>query len=156
MNKLIYGLILSALIVCAVTFAAHPASAKSPPVYTGIFSSQAVSGYDTVAYFADGKAVEGKEEFKTEYNGATWLFSSAKNLASFKSNPEKYAPQYGGYCAYAVGAKNSLVSADPQAWKIVDGKLYLNYDKDIQKDWEKDIPGFIKSGDQNWIGLSKQ
>ncbi len=122
-------------------------------IYTSLFSSNAVSGYDTVAYFTQGKPVKGSKKFKTSYKGANWLFSSAENLAKFKQSPDKYAPQYGGFCAWAVAAKNDRASGDPKRWNIVDGKLYLNYDKEIQGKWQKDIPGFIATGDKNWPGL---
>jgi YHS domain-containing protein len=130
--------------------------AAETPVYTGTFSDQAVSGYDTVAYFKEGKPVKGSDKFVTDYKGAKWLFSNPENLAAFKAAPEKFAPQYGGYCSYAVGEKNTLASADPEAWKIIDGKLYLNYDKDIQALWQKDTAGFIKKADANWPKLSQQ
>lgn len=123
-------------------------------VYTGLFSSKAVSGYDTVAYFTEGKPVKGSEEFSSKHNGATWLFSSAENKEKFDKNPSAYAPQYGGYCAWAV-AQGSTASSDPNQWAIVDGKLYLNYDKSIKDKWDKDREGFIKSGDQNWPDVVK-
>ncbi|MBY0356331.1 MAG: YHS domain-containing protein [Rickettsiales bacterium] len=135
-------------------FLISPAQAADV-IYTGTFSDKAVSGYDTVAYFTDGKPVKGSDKFSTKYKGAVWQFASQAHLDAFKAAPEKYAPQYGGYCAYAIAAKNSLVSSDPEAWKIVDGKLYLNYDKDIQAEWVMDIPGYIKKGDANWPGLNK-
>ena len=141
-------------LIAVVMLKASPASAAAP-IYTGTFSSQAVSGYDTVAYFTEGKPVKGNPEFKTEYKGAEWRFASQANLDAFKANPDKYAPQYGGYCAYAVGAKNALVSADPEAWSIVNDKLYLNYDKDIQQTWVKDQANYIRKGDANWPGLVK-
>ncbi|MGB1239671.1 MAG: YHS domain-containing (seleno)protein, partial [Pseudomonadales bacterium] len=104
-------------------------------IYTSFFSSNAVSGYDTVSYFTEGKPLKGKKNFSTKYKKATWLFSSQENLDLFKANPEKYAPQYGGFCAWAVAAKNDRASGDPLRWNIVDGKLYLNYDKAIQDKW---------------------
>ena len=131
-----------------VPAALSPAFAKDP-VYTGTFSSLAVSGYDPVAYFTDGKPVEGDGNHEYEWNGATWRFSSAENLNSFKADPQAYAPQYGGYCAWAV-AQGYTASSDPQAWRIVDGKLYLNYSKGVQQNWVKDIPGNIDKADANW------
>jgi YHS domain-containing protein len=132
--------------------AAVPASAREAEVYTGTFSSLAVGGYDTVAYFKAGKPVQGTAQFTTEYKGATWRFASADNLAAFKANPTAFAPQYGGYCAWAV-SQNYTASGDPNYWKIVNGKLYLNYDKSVQATWEKDIPGFIAKADKNWPGV---
>ena len=97
--------------------------------------------------------LKAKSKFTTEYKEADWYFSSAENLATFKQNPAKYAPQYGGFCAWAVAEKNNRASGDPLRWNIVDGKLYLNYDKSIQNKWQKDIPGFIKVADVNWPSL---
>lgn len=125
-----------------------PAIAKDP-VSTGTFSSLAVSGYDPVAYFAQGKPVEGSSEHEYEWNGATWRFSSAANMEEFKSDPEAWAPQYGGYCAWAV-SQGYTASSDPEAWRIVDGKLYLNYSKSVQRTWEQDIPGNIAKANANW------
>lgn len=130
-------------------------AAPTGPIYTGLFSDKAVGGYDPVAYFSDGKPTRGKAEFSYKYGGANWFFESREHLDSFKAQPEKYAPQYGGYCAYAA-AKNDLVSADPEAWKIVDGKLYLNYSKDVQKKWEANQADFITKADSNWPALARK
>ena len=105
-------------------------------------SGVAVRGYDTVAYFTQGKPTEGKEAFETEWRGAKWRFASQKHLDLFVTNPDKYAPQYGGYCAYGVAIGN-LVKIEPDLWDIIDGKLYLNYDEDLQEKWRVDIPGHI-------------
>jgi len=129
-----------------------PAFAKSADIYTGYFSSLAAGGYDPVAYFKAGKPVEGKAQFTTEYKGATWRFSSEENLNAFKADPAAFAPQYGGYCAWAV-AQGYTASGDPNVWTIVNNKLYLNYDKSVQAKWEKDIPGFIAKADKNWPGV---
>ncbi len=125
-----------------------PASAKDP-VYTSTFSSVAVSGYDAVAYFKDGKPVEGSSDYEFEWNGATWRFANASNLEAFRKDPAAYAPQYGGYCAWAV-SQGYTASTDPTAWRIVDGKLYLNYSHSVQRRWEQDIAGNIVKGDGNW------
>ncbi|RDL45628.1 YHS domain protein [Marinomonas piezotolerans] len=122
-------------------------------IYTGFFSNKALNGYDTVAYFTDNKPIKGDEKYVTEYKGANWYFSSAEHLSMFKENPEKYAPQYGGYCAWAVAAKSDFASGDPNQWSLIDGKLYLNYNADVKADWDKDPQGFIKKGDQNWPKL---
>jgi len=124
-------------------------SARSAEVYTGLFSSLGAGGYDVVAYFKDGKAVEGKSEFTTDYKGAKWRFASKADLDQFRVNPAAYAPQYGGYCAWAV-AHGYTASGDPTVWRVVNGKLYLNYDRDAQMQWEKNIPNYIASGDRNW------
>ena len=128
---------------------ASPAAAKEDPVYTPTFSRLAVGGYDPVAYFTEGKPVEGRSDYELEWNGATWRFSSAENLSAFKADPEAYAPRYGGYCAWAV-SQGYTASADPTAWRVVDNKLYLNYSHDIQRRWEQDIPGNIVKADANW------
>ena len=125
-------------------------------IYTGYFSSKALSGYDTVAYFTDHKPVEGSAEFMTEYKGADWYFASQMHLDMFKAEPEKYAPQYGGYCAWAVSAKNDFASADPHKWALVDGKLYLNYDEDIKKKWDMDPAFHIKQAEANWPAMINQ
>lgn len=134
------------LAAIAMPAAAHAAEA---PVYTGTFNNVAVSGYDTVAYFTQGKPVKGSTSFQTSYKGAEWRFASAQNLAKFKSNPAAFAPQYGGYCAWAV-SQGYTASGDPTVWKVVNNKLYLNYNQEIGVKWSKNIPGFIKAGDANW------
>ncbi len=127
----------------------HAAVEAKDPVYTGTLSDLAVSGYDPVAYFKAGKPVEGRGDLELEWNGATWRFSSAENLAVFQQTPEAYAPQYGGYCAWAV-SQGYTASTVPEAWRVVDGKLYLNYSKSVQRRWEGDVPGNIRKADDNW------
>lgn len=139
-------LILSAALVSGAVL--QGAAAKEP-VYTSTFSNLALSGYDPVGYFSEGKPVEGKSGFQLEWQGAIWRFSSQENLEAFRNDPAAYAPQYGGYCAWAV-SQGYTASADPTAWRIVDGKLYLNYSAGIQERWEKDIAGHIKNADANW------
>ena len=139
---------LSVFLIGLLALTAGPANATAP-IYTGYFSNLAVSGYDTVAYFTEGKPVKGKSSFTAKYMGAVWQFSSEENKALFEANPAKYAPQYGGYCAWAV-AQGYTASGDPKQWKIVGGKLYLNYDAEVQRRWEKDISGHITSANTNW------
>jgi len=114
----------------------------------------AIKGYDPVAYFKQGAPTKGSTQFTRQWMGATWLFSSVENRDLFATNPEQYAPQYGGYCAYAV-SEGHTASIDPEAWKIVDGKLYLNYSKGVQKKWLGDTTGRIQRGDKNWPTLHK-
>jgi len=114
----------------------------------------AIRGYDPVAYFKQGRPVKGAAQFSHSWSNATWWFSSAENRDLFKANPAQYAPQFGGYCAWAV-SKGYTADTDPDAWKIVDGKLYLNYSKDVQKKWEADIPARIREGEKNWPTLHK-
>lgn len=129
------------------------ASAQKSPVY--VTNDGAIRGYDPVAYFKNGEPVKGSESFTFEWEGAEWLFSSQENLEAFKAEPEKYAPQFGGYCAYAVGNGYTYESS-PKAWRIVDGKLYLNYSKGIQKKWEADRDALIKKAEENWPGVVKE
>ena len=112
----------------------------------------AVHGYDVVAYFSESKPVKGDAKFAVNHANATYRFASQANLDTFKANPAKYEPAYGGYCAFgvSVGAK---FDADPTLWKIVDGRLYLNIDPGIQANWVKDIPGNIKKAEVNWVGI---
>ena len=139
-----------ALLAAALVLGASlPAQAKSAQVYTGWLSSAAAGGYDPVVYFTEGKPVTGNSAITYQWKGATWRFTSEKNRDLFKARPEAYAPQYGGYCAWAV-AQGYTAKGDPNHWKIVDGKLYLNYDASVQKNWEKDIPGHISSANRNW------
>lgn len=128
--------------------AAAPAAAAEPAVFAD-WRGRAIRGYDPVAYFTEGRPVEGSKDFTHEWMGATWYFASAANRDAFAAEPERYAPQYGGYCAFAV-ANGSTASIDPEAWRIVDGKLYLNYSKSVFAKWLKDIPGYISKADANW------
>ena len=123
----------------------------SDPPRTGI----AIRGYDTVAYFTDGKPVPGRDEFTTEWRGAKWKFASQDHLDKFKAEPEKYAPQYGGYCAYGV-AQDHVVKIEPDQFAVIGGKLYLNYDADVSKKWRADPAGFIKQADAKFPALIKQ
>lgn len=111
-----------------------------------------VSGYDPVSYFEDGKPMMGTGWNVAEFEGVTYSFSSKKNKKLFMTNPKKYVPAYGGYCAYGVAVKKKFV-ADPQVWKIVNGSLYLNLDKSIQDKWAEDIDGYIKKGNRNWVKI---
>lgn len=136
------------LIAVALLFG--PASAQAGGVVNAsFFKGVAIKGYDPVAYFTDGKPVEGSSDYQYEWMGAKWRFASKANLDAFAANPEKYAPQYGGYCAYAV-SQGGTADIDPESWKIVDGKLYLNLSAKVKAIWEKDIPGYIAKADANW------
>jgi YHS domain-containing protein len=126
-----------------------PALAAKSAIYTGFLSKLAVGGYDPVAYFSENRPVEGSDKYEFAYKGATWRFASHENLVKFRANPASYAPQYGGYCAWAV-SQGYTAKGDPQYWRIVDGKLYLNYDGSVQARWERDIPEFIKKANANW------
>ncbi len=122
---------------------------------TTTFGNLAVDGYDVVAYHTEHKAVKGQREFRETWQGAVWQFASAAHQKQFAANPARYAPQYGGYCAYAVGAKNELVDVDPEAFTLVGDKLYLNYSKKVQALWEAERAHYIEAGDRNWPALNK-
>jgi YHS domain-containing protein len=113
----------------------------------------ALRGYDAVAYFSDKKPVKGLAEHKADYKGSTFHFASKANRDAFVADPTKYAPQYGGFCAFGMSG-GYKAATDPAAFTIVDGKLYLNYNRDIQKQWSADIPGFVVKADKNWPVVS--
>lgn len=142
-RRFFLGLMLLAISATAV--------AAKDPVYSA-FLGGAISGYDPVAYFTQGKPVKGLSEYALAYRGATWKFSSAENRSQFKRTPEKYAPQYGGYCAYAV-SRGYTASTDPEAWTIVDGKLYLNYSLGVRDKWGQEQVENIRKADGHWPGV---
>ena len=115
----------------------------------------AIKGYDPVAYFEEGEAVEGTDEFEHEWQGATWRFSSATHRDLFAADPEKYSPQYGGYCAYAV-SQGSAADIDPHAWTVVEGRLYLNLNRQVQRIWSQDISGNIQKADTLWPAVLRR
>ena len=143
--------LLAFALLAGATLAPLPAGADGV-VNSSFLGGVAIEGTDPVAYFTDGKPVEGSSEFEHEWMGATWRFASAEHRDRFAAEPEKYAPQYGGYCAWAV-AQGYTAKIDPEAWKVVDGKLYLNYSKDVQAQWQSDVPGNIAKGDANWPAI---
>ena len=110
----------------------------------------AIKGYDTVAYFQAGKALKGSESFTFQWHNLTWYFLTKENRDQFVANPEKYAPQYDGYCAWAMTESRKAVT-DPEVWKIVNGKLYLNCSMAAYEKWSRDIPGNIIKADRNWL-----
>lgn len=122
-----------ALTLVFMLFLGNAANAASP-IYTGKFSNTAVGGYDTTTYYSGEQPTKGSKKFSTKYKGANWHFANQANLEKFQANPEKYAPQYGGYCAWAV-AHDNLVKGDPKVYHIQNGKLYLNYNKSVAKRW---------------------
>jgi len=132
------------LISTLFTFSAF---AADDAVSTGFFNNVAIDGYDTVAYFTEGKPVEGSDKFETIWRDATWKFSSQENLDLFKQAPTKYAAQYGGYCAWAM-SDGKTAGIDPEVWHIEDGKLYLNYNTSVQKEWFLNLKNDITSADK--------
>ena len=130
-------------------FAVEPALGAEPEIFTGLVAGTAVGGYDTVAYHTQSMPVQGSADFTYQWRGAEWRFASRENLEAFRANPEAYAPQFGGYCAYGV-AQGYAVKGEPEVWKVVDGKLYLNYDERVQRSWESDISGYIAEAGARW------
>ena len=142
--------VLTALFITGLLVPAGTALALDPVFST--YLGGAIRGYDPVAYHTEGKPVAGKRAHRVEWKGATWSFASAENKALFEGDPEKYAPRYGGYCAWAV-SQGYTASIDPDAWSIVDGKLYLNFSLGVRDQWSQDIPGNIAKGNVNWPKL---
>lgn len=141
--------------LAALLFAFAAPALADPPVNKGLLGGTAVKGYDVVAYFDEGAPREGSSEFEHEWRGATWRFASAEHRDRFAADPERYAPQYGGYCAYAV-AKGTTADIDPRAWRIVDGRLYLNKSPKVQSLWERDVAGHIVQADANWPRVAEE
>jgi YHS domain-containing protein len=141
------------LFLIALTATAVFAQTKVSPINQNN-RGVAIRGYDPVAYFTDGKPVEGDPKLTQSWGGATWQFATREHRDMFVQMPEKYSPQYGGYCAYAV-SKNYTAEVDPQAWKIVEGKLYLNYSLDVRETWQKEQAQRIVAADKNWPGLHR-
>ncbi len=142
------------ILFSAVVFSSS-ASAAIDAIYTGFFNNNAVSGYDTVAYFTQGEPVEGSDDYTHQYMGATWKFASQEHLNLFVADPEKYAPQYGGYCAWAM-ANGDTASAEPDLWTIHEGKLYLNYSRRVMNRWLDDKEALIQKADVEWPKFEKE
>ncbi len=132
----------------AVAFAHATASAGPAPISTA-GDKLAVSGYDPVGYFASAKPVKGSADITTVHGGVTWRFANAANRAAFLAEPAKFMPQYGGYCAWAV-SQGYTATSDPNVWKIVDGKLYLNYNRSVGRNWEANAAANISLANANW------
>jgi len=135
------------IIVVALIFFIAPAFSQSSQVFQT--DAGAIKGYDPVAFFNAGKPVMGKKEYSYEWHGAKWHFSSSDNLKAFKKEPEKFAPQYGGYCAYGT-SEGHKAPTEIDTWTIVNNKLYFNYNKDVQSEWKKDQKTRIEKADQIW------
>lgn len=138
------------LSIGVILFVCFAASAQQNEIF--VKDNAAINGYDAVAYFKEGKPVKGSTGFTVVYKGANWLFANKANADLFKATPEKYEPQYGGYCAYGC-SQGHKAKTSPDAWTIVDGKLYLNYNNDVKAIWSKDQQGYIKKADTNWIKI---
>lgn len=125
------------------------APSQTAPIFTGLVAGVAVGGYDPVAYFTEKKPVVGKADITLVHEGATWRFASTTNRDAFKAAPAKFAPQYGGFCAWAIG-QGYTAKGDPNVWSITDGKLYLNFNQSVQRSWNQDVPGNISKANANW------
>lgn len=112
----------------------------------------AMHGYDPVAYFTSGGPQKGMKKFAVQHTGGTYHFASAENMKAFMENPERYLPQYGGFCAMGMALGKKL-DGDPNVWKVVDGKLYLNVNKDVSVAWQRNLEGNINTADENWPEL---
>lgn len=142
----------AALAAIAPALAALTAAAASQPLVNVSRGQLALRGYDAVAYWTASRPVRGVASFTHRWNGAEWRFSSSANRDAFAKEPSRYAPRFGGYCAYAV-SRGYTADGDPNVWRIVDGRLYLNYSKRAQALWEEDVPGNIARGTRNWPGV---
>jgi YHS domain-containing protein len=129
------------------------AAQTQPEIYSN--ESGAIHGYDPVAFFEESKPVKGNETLTYQWKEATWHFTSQKNLEVFKSNPEKYAPQYGGYCAFGM-SRGYKAKTLPETWTVLDGKLYFNYNLDVKQDWSKKPGEYIEKADKNWVDVKKK
>lgn len=123
--------------------------------YNTLYAGLGAKGYDVVSYFTDKKPMQGSDKFTVAHGGVTWQFASAEHRDMFKADPGKYAPQYGGFCAWGV-AQGKLFDVDPaNGWTVSNGKLYLNFNEDLNKTFARDTAGFINKAEDNWAGLNK-
>lgn len=140
------------IVVASSAISGAPAFAvvdDSPAAVNTDQQSIALHGYDPVAYFADGAPAKGSATFSATHDGAIYNFANAENLEKFKADPAAYVPQYGGFCAMGVALHKKL-DGDPTVWKIVDGKLYLNVNKEVSVAWQRDIPGNLAKANEEW------
>ncbi|MEN6620739.1 MAG: YHS domain-containing (seleno)protein [Smithella sp.] len=142
-HGILVGIILLILLLAGGSFVVYGLSSMN---------ASAIKGYDPLAYFKEGKAVKGNEAYSYPWHDKMWQFSSRENRDQFSADPEKYAPQYDGYCAWAM-TQARKAETDPEMWKIYNGKLYLNCNRSAYEKWKKDIPGNIKKADANWKKL---
>lgn len=143
------AMLASAGLMAIAPHAAYAYDEKSTSAINVDSKGVAVNGYDVVAYFTAAQPTPGQDAFHASYNGATYWFSSAANRDTFKQKPARYIPQFGGFCAMGVALEKKL-DGDPTAWRIVDDKLYLNVNKEVQKKWLEDVPGNLTKAGENW------
>ncbi len=141
------------ILAAALILAASAASALAGDFYEK--EGAAIKGYDPIAYFTESKPVKGSPVYQAEYKGSVFHFVSQANRDAFAADPAKYAPQYNGFCAFGTAA-GYKAAIDPAAFTIVGGKLYLNYNRDVRKQWSADIPGFLAKADKNWPDVARQ
>lgn len=142
-RRRVLGLAVAVAAFAGILAATVPSFAKDP---------LGLTGYDPVSYFSGSRPQKGNSKFTAQHRGHTYRFANKQNLDAFKANPARYAPQFDGYCAYGV-SRGYKVGVDPLAYKVVDGKLYVNYSKSVQRTWSRDIPGYISKANKNWQGL---
>ena len=135
---------ISLVAICLLATALH---AQQSAVFST--NGKAIKGYDPVAFFKESKAMKGSDSLHYQWNNATWLFASKDNMQAFESNPEAYAPQYGGYCAYGT-AEGHKAPTETETWTIANGKLYFNYNKKVKEYWMKDQAALIEKADVQW------
>lgn len=145
-------LIASLLLALPFNLLPQPAQAAAE-IHSTLFGNVAIDGYDPVAYHLDGVPTKGSADYSYDWHDAEWRFASADHRDRFIAEPERFAPAYGGWCAWAVATKGEKVGTDPEAFSVVDGRLFLNYDKSIRKQWDADRAALIERGDQRWPGL---
>jgi len=136
-----------------LSFSTNSTNAQKPEIFQT--NGQAINGYDAVAYFSESRPIKGFDSLFKEWNNTVWYFSTISNLELFIKNPEQYAPQYGGYCAYGT-ASGYKAPTQSDAWAIVDGKLYFNYSKKVKEMWEKDRSGYIEKANLNWPSIKNK
>jgi YHS domain-containing protein len=150
-------LLRAAATALALSVAAMPAHAvkNTGGEYNTLYAGLGANGYDVVAYFTDAKAVPGSERYTADYGGVKWQFASAAHRDLFAAEPARYAPQYGGFCSWGV-AQGKLFDVDPvNGWRVVDGKLYLNFNAEINATFSRDPAGFIAKAERNWPALNR-
>ncbi len=138
------------IVILLLVIAGYQATAQKAEIFSpgGI----AIKGYDAVAFFKQSKPVKGLDKYSYQWNNATWLFSDEESRAAFKAAPEKYAPQYGGYCAYGA-SEGHKAPIETDTWSVVNDKLYFNYNKKVKEIWQKDEENLIKIADQKWPAI---
>ena len=151
----VFSLLVAVSLLISTSMSGTAFAGSKPLVNTLGSPGIAIKGYDPVAYFEKGGPRKGKAQFSLQHGGVRWRFESAENMAKFQADPSKYTPAYGGYCAYGV-AQGYLVKIEPDAWSIRDGKLYLNYDKSVQRLWEKRPERYISKANTKWPKLTKR